>query len=521
MKKIVSVILTVVMLLTMVVPAFGASTADDCVNIYLLGYGSAIYNAEGEKIYDVDLDLVNGLKEILDQLLIDLAKGKLTGDYDAYCDKIYNLIAPAYAELKLDPNGEATDGSGRGKSPLEMTNHKNNLWTGGYYRFDYDWRLSSEYNGALLEEYIDIILAKTGASKVNLIGRCLGGNVISAYLENASEESLSKVNKTVMYIPSTKGVDFIGDLFTGEIELDDETLDKYVTYTLPYIDAMSSDEGSEFSQMLKVCVNFFNQVKVLGISVDAIQDIYDDVKDNIMPRILRDTYASFPSFWSMIEESRVETAIQFIYNTPELQQEYAGLIAKARSFRENVQLNADETMTQLVANGMDMMVISKYNFAGVPLSRRGLANSDSTASTKSTSFGATTANIGEVLSKEYLKNVTNENAKYISPDKIVDSSTCLFPEKTWIIKNLTHAIFPDSVDILIDTFLVSDDMNIDTYEEYPQYLDFDKATDTLTPVEGSAEERPSDTANKISIFANFLKLILDLIKRLFSGSLVG
>lgn len=521
MKKIVSIILTAVILLTLAVPVFSASAADRSVNIYLLGYGSAIYNAEGKQIYDVDLDLVNNLKEILDELLIDLAKGKITGDYDSYCDKIYNLIAPAYAELKLDSNGEASDGSGRGKSPLEMTNHKNNLWTDGYYRFDYDWRLSSEYNGELLEQYIDIILAKTGATKVNLIGRCLGGNVISAYFENASEESLSKINKTVMYIPSTMGVDFIGDLFTGEIKLDDETINNYVTYTLPYLDIMESEEGSELSEMLKVCVNFFNEVRVLGLSADAIQGIYDDVKDDIMPRILRDTYASFPSFWSMMEESRIETAINFIYNTPELQQEYAGLIEKARSFRENVQLNADKTMTQLVDNGMDIMVISKYNFAGVPLSKRGSANSDSTASTKSTSFGATTANIGKVLSDEYLKNVTEENAKYISPDRIIDSSTCLFPEKTWFIKNCTHAIFPDSVDILIDKFLISTDMDINTYSEYPQYLDFDKEADTLTPVENSGEKIPTETEVKINVFANFLKLILDFIKKLFSGSLVG
>ena len=62
----------------------------------------------------------------------------------------------------------------------------------GYFKFRYDWRLSCEHNAEILEAFINKVCSEKGYSKVNLVGRCLGGNVVSAYLENA--ENLDKIN---------------------------------------------------------------------------------------------------------------------------------------------------------------------------------------------------------------------------------------------------------------------------------------------------------------------------------------
>ena len=174
-------------------------------------------------------------------------------------------------------------------------------------------------------------------------------------------------------------------------------------------------------------------------------------------------------------------------------------------------------MLGCIAKGMDIMVISKYNFANFPLSEDALVQSDGTATTTATSFGAVTANFGEVLSDEYIASMSEEELKYLSPDKMIDASTCLLPEKTWFIKNLYHGDFPYGPDYLIDAFLLHEDMTIDTYEEYPQYLDYNEETDTLSPVEGvdDGDIHDNGTSGKISVFAKFLKLIFDLIKKIF------
>ncbi len=530
MKKIISIILTVVMLMAVAVPGMSAFAADKTANVYICGYGSALYDETGKQVYDVDLDLVNKLKEILDELLVDLAKGMIFGDYDDYCDKLYNLMAPGYADVKLDNNGECTDENGNfyhgtGSDPRTNLSYSKGYFTGGQYNFRYDWRLSVEYNAELLDGFISNVLKKTGATKVNLIGRCLGGNIISAYLENAPEASLKRLNKVIMYIPSTLGVDFIGALFSGEIYLDSNAIDNYVRYSMEDNNQIGNADGESDSlfMMLKTIVEFTNEVYVLGYGADVVQSILDAVKNNVLARILRDSYGTFPSFWSMVADEYVEDAIAFMFNTPELQQEYAGLIAKARSYHENVQLNAGQTMLDLIENkGIDIMVISKYNYANFPLSKDALTHSDGTASTSLTSFGATTSNFGETLSEKYIDAIAEENLKYLSKDNMIDASTCLLPEKTWFFKNLYHADFPPSVDGMINTFLNSEDMTINTYEEYPQFMKYDKTTDTFTPVtgldEGDIIERGT-VEKKLSVFMRFLTIILNFFRKLFSGEL--
>ena len=524
MKKIISVILSVLMLFAIMAPAVSAADGN-AVTIYIQGYGDALYTADGKQAFPVDLGLVDGLKEVLDELLANLAWAEITGDYSRYSDDLYNLIAPAYADLKLDNNGESRteDGAwyyGLGFDPLEKSEYNSGKFTGGYYRFYYDWRLSVEYNAELLEAYIN----KLGATKVNLVGRCLGGNIISAFLENASDESLNKLNKVVMYIPSTLGVEFISALFSGKIVLDPDAIDNYVSRSLADNDILGMSEDDPLLSTLTTIVSFVNEVYVLGFGTDVVERIVQAVKDDALARILRDSYASFPGFWSMVCPDDVEDAIALIYNTPELQKEYAGMIAKIRSYHQDVQLNAEETMTKLKEEkGIDIMVISKYNYADFPLSADAAQQSDGTAATVATSFGATVANYGSTLTDKYIKNMPKEDLKYLSDDKMIDASTCIFPEKTWFIKNCYHDEFPASIDALIDKFMTSPNMTIDTYEEYSQFLKFDKATDTLSKVEGLDEgdiiDKDSKEA-KTTLFMKVLKLLFDFFTKLLEGKII-
>ncbi len=526
MKKIIAIILTAIMLMAVAVPGMSAAAADKVVNVYLEGYGSGLWDENGDRVFPTDYDIMGNLTAVLEDLLKDLGTGMIFGNYDAYCDRLYDTLAPAFAEMKLDNNGECTDENGnhyygRGFNPVTRYGRPDTSITGICYRFDYDWRLSVEYNAELLEQYVLNVLSREKAQKVNLVGRCLGGNIISAFLENASEETLSKVNKAVLYIPSTLGVDFISALFSGKIVLHPDAIDNYVKYSLAGNDIFG-EGNDDLVSILTTVINFVNEAYILGVGTDVIEDIVQAVKDNALARILRDSYGSFPSFWSMVCPEDVEDAIALVYNTPELQEEYAGMIEKIRSYHQNVQLKADETILECMEKGIDVMIISKYNYPNFPLSGNALLQSDSTASTTATSFGAVTSNFGETLSKSYVDAMSEADRMYLSKDTMIDASKCLIPEKTWFFKNLYHDVFPPAVDKVIDTFLKSEDMTIGTYEEYPQFMKYDEATDTLSPVEGLDDGDiivRGTVETKLSAFMKFLTLIMNFFRKLFSGEL--
>lgn len=522
MKKVLSVILSLLMIFAVMAPAVSAAN-EKTVTIYVEGYGDGLYGKSGEQAFPVDLGLVDKIKEMLFDLLSDLAWAKLTGDYSAYSDGLYELIAPAYADLKLDNNGEATDENGNpyfglGFDPLERTEFNGGRFSNGYYRFRYDWRLSVEYNAGLLEQYIDKIVGMTGATKVNLIGRCLGGNIVSAFLQNASATSIARLDKVVMYIPSTLGVEFISALFSGKIVLDSDAIDNYVNYSLADNDILGLSEDDPLLETLTTIIDFVNQIYVLGYGADVVEDIVQSVKDDALSRILRDSYASFPSFWSMVCPDDLEDAIALVYNTPELQKEYSGMIDKIRSYHYNVQLNADDRMLELEKKGIEIMVISKYNYADFPLSADAAQQSDGTAATVSTSFGATIADFGTTFSDSYIKAMDKNAVRYLSADKMIDASTCTLPDTTWFIKNCYHSVFPQCVDNLIDAFITGEDMTIETYERYSQYLKYDSDNDTLSKVtgidDGDIIDRDSTTA-KTSVFIKMLIMILNIFKKIF------
>ena len=115
--------------------------------------------------------------------------------------------------------------------------------------------------------------------------------------------------------------------------------------------------------------------------------------------------------------------------------------------------------------------------------------------------------MGKTLSEEYL---SDKDPKYISPDKQVDASTCLFPEKTWFINCLKHSSYHDSLDELSDIILYSsEEVTVDTLEKYPRFLKFDYKSESVS--ENKAENN--------NIFIRFFKAILDFfetLKKFFS-----
>ena len=521
-KKLLSLILVLSIMLSLAAPMMTASAAyAPYPVVYVEGSGHSLYSdnanpSDENKIFPIEAEFATEVKKALEPCLKELAAGAITGNYDKYCDELYNAIAPIYDEVRLDKNGEASDGSGCG---VDMTKKNIPAKTGNYnlsgYYFEYDWRLSPITHAEQLKDYIDRVKAVTGKDKVCLVGRCLGGNVVAAYLTTQKEHAEQSIDSVLMYISSAMGFELIGNVFSGKIKLNSSDVETFANYFLENKNLIDDPVTLEF---VTTFISVLEYASVLGVGTDMLQMIFDKVKDNIVPRLVRDTYGSFPSYWSMCNADNYLDARNFAFKGVE--EEYAGMIEKTDAYYYDVQLKLYDTIEELESKGINTSVIAKYNLPMVPVYDNASEQGDVLAGTKDISFGATCAPYNSTLSDSYIDSL--EDSRFVSSDKKIDASTCLIPERTWFIKNIAHAAFPGCInELILEIFASHSTMTVFDNEKFPQYLDYDETAGTITPVSGLDEEPTdmNDDMQKASFFIRFFTALMNFLKKLFSGEI--
>jgi hypothetical protein len=82
---------------------------------------------------------------------------------------------------------------------------------------------------------------------------------------------------------------------------------------------------------------------------------------------------------------------------------------------------------------------------------------------------ATVANYGKTLGDDYVP----ANPKYLSPDRVVDLSTAILPEYTYIIKGAPHVAGnygTDYSDFLVWLLSYDGEFYAGASEKYPQFM---------------------------------------------------
>ncbi|MBQ6897872.1 MAG: hypothetical protein IJN70_02735, partial [Clostridia bacterium] len=187
LKKVLSLVLSLLLICSVFVPAVSAAQEEEYPIIYVPGTRNPLYAdknnpSQDNRIWKIGVDVGAVVKEALAPCLKELALGIVRDDYTAYCDELANTVVPLFEKIVLDKNGEASNGSGVEKEsasrsyPAKSGNY--GLWD---YHFVYDWRLSPMDVCHQLKAHIDRVKTLTGKDKVVLIGRCMGANMISAY----------------------------------------------------------------------------------------------------------------------------------------------------------------------------------------------------------------------------------------------------------------------------------------------------------------------------------------------------
>lgn len=549
MKKLLSLLISVIMVLTVFVPAcsaFAAGTDEIIPIIYVRGNGQKICNADGEEVIcDIgDLSLSGDDSEMKDKIVEAaaniiipfLTQGLLSDEWDDYGKAIYDEISPLFEQAILDGNGNPQYGTDIAQELKDSNKKVSGRGNGFYsYGFYFDWRLSPYDNVQKLDDYISAVMNETGAKQVSLTSRCLGGSLINAYLEvkSRNEGGLDHI-KNVMYCDTlSNGCTMISKGFSGQLEFDAKSIQLYEAQ-LGYLEEIGYGTGMNISglagEIVEKSLDLFSQVGVVDKLADSIENLYNRLYQALIPALFKSIgYVSQPVYWTFVKEEDFDLALNVMFGEEGSEEWEAnkGLIEKITLYRENISSRHNEFLSE-IGEKVHIGVIAKYGLMSAPLIEGYDKLSDNLASLEDSSMGATCSTIGNTLSDAYIEERIEKGfADYISPDKQVDASTCLFPETTWIIKNVHHDDFDRCCKELAEKFLKGDNVTV-ADSGYSRFRINDYETKTISEMTedncadldfiSTPVEKPT-TATRLASLMRFLTVVIEFIVMLINGEI--
>ena len=526
MKKTLALLLSAVMLLSLALPAFAQMPTGTFVPIiHVHGLGTAIINEQGEDVYTVNIDkgaIVEQVKAVVPEFL-EAMKLKPDDAWTLYRNRVREIVLPCFGPYFLDKNGEASDGT-HVNWTWEHGNLPDKKGESGYhygsYPFYFDWRVDPFESAALLNDYVQDVKKATGSDKVNICARCEGGNVLLAYF---AQYGYDDVKCAQFYASASKGIDLVSALFSGKISIDADAVRRYQEQNYPVEDPVADELINTLIELTGD--TFLLDVAAFSLEVFSLVKIYDEV---LVPLIL-ETYGTMPGIWSMVDAEDYATARRNIFKGKEA--EYAGLIEKLDHYDTVVRQRADEIVMDAVKAGVKVANFAKYgDYQTMPFGKHSNDIGDNTVALSVASFGATVAKYGKTLSDDYLANAAkNGTDRYISPDRMVDASTCLLPDTTWFIYGNPHSSFQNFIFAYMIRFFAADgELTVFDDPTFPQYMiavpDPENPADGQKLVPMTEENAPSFTVEQRNIHnvdwkdlgLRLLKALWNFLKMLFA-----
>lgn len=549
MKKIISLLLVTVMLFAVMAPMASAANERTPI-VYIRGNGDGIYYPDGTlcvaQFEDLDLGgdgegmdkdtIVDSVVNILKPFVLE---GMIFDKWDNYGRAVYEELKPLFPDSALDYDGNPTKGTGvHAQTMADSVAASKSVWyynTNSSYCFAYDWRLSPYDHVDRLHEYVLQVLKTTGQDQVSMYARCMGGSVLMAYLEKYGDLGLVK-NVMFCDVLSNEAT-VISKGFSGQIEMDAKLIERYAGQ-LDFCGQTGDGVGFAFTELLYEIVfktmDFFNQINVTDKALDGVEELYEKLAEALMPALLHAFgMATQVNYWTEVAEEDMDSALDLVFGKKgsELRTKYAGLIDKIQYYREHVSSDLDGFYKSLDKKNIHYGFFGKYGFMNMPLTADADILSDALVSLTHATVGATTAPIGQTLSDDYIAQREAEGkGKYIAPDKQVDLSTCVAPDRTWILKNAHHDVIECMYPVIFG-FLNGTKETVDTvYSKtgYAQCMVYDYGThkasvmteDNCADYEWITRtiEKPT-TETRMSAFMRFFTMLLNFITSFFKGEL--
>lgn len=467
--------------------------------IYVNGIGTrAVYMADDPEKKAVFFPMNNEL--LMENLkgILNYAKNAVTNlDPDIIGNMAYNLMWDTCGMSVLDTDGISPKfNSTIDPCPLDYRGN-------GYYSFNFDSRLSPLDLAKQLREYIDWVLEDSGKDKIEFVASSYGTAIMAACLK-LYPEVMDIADSVLFCVPTIGGKEFVGELFSGQINTDAILLKDYLSNMLG---------NDDLSLLLSVLLQTGTLDFIIEEGLEPAVEIalLDAAKD-----IIHDIFATFPSMWSYVQHDNFYAALEYLYgeNYADPNHEYAGLINRVTYYHEEVMMKMDEIFDLLDSKNVHTGLLVKYNKPLIPLTGKGNIMSDDLVAVETASFGAVSSRFGDTLPKDYKQQLHTEY-DMISPDNCIDASTGAYPFTTWYIRNLDHGSMPSAYTAMMDA-IVYGDLDIHSDESYPQFMLYNADDESITPFkEHIPEKKLTFVEECIALVKRLIEIIIEKFSDLF------
>ncbi len=478
MKKIISLLLCAVLLIGCVIPAFAAEKNEydgppvvvvrgfDFMGLQYEDGSPALTFTFGNIFPGVVKLLANTMllnKEGMVDTLVETANtlfAPIAADNDG--NSIENIGVVQYTESMASyPDFFETHDKGNEEgilaTAIDVVGAEN------CYYFTYDWRKSPRVLAEQLNTLIETAKADTGKEQVRLVSASMGTVVACAYMYYYGYDS---VYNCTFLSGALNGIYTIGDLFKGDIAFDGEILGSFLENAV-----------KESNVIVKLLVKMVTRTKVLNVVCDLVNGLVDEHKERVFDEGMRNSFGLAMGIWSMCPEADFDACVEFMFG--DCKDEYPLVMAELAEMR-NFLFATEDIVNGAIARDIPVAFLSNYNLPMTPVTVRCGAQGDRVIEVYGTSFYATAADFGKTLSDEQLAGVADE---YISPDRVINASTCLYPDCTWFIKDAAHVASDYGTDYArFVSWLVMSDEQKTVYDNalYPRFMLSD-TDQTLTP----------------------------------------
>ena len=478
MKKTISLILAVILAFSMLLPASAAGTdaAATAVNydgdpiVVVRGIDFAgLVKADGSSAISVDpfavLDLIldiGGYRIVNNKLGTAKAIAAFGKSIfkDLLCDQNGNSInsgvhIPKYYDCGA--NLDLSDDSVWADTAVGLFRSLTRKYGGeNVYLYTFDWRKSPSALADDLNAYFTMVKSKTGASKLDVAACSMGGMVTTAYVDKYGTD----VFDSVVYLSAAhNGADIVGSAFTGDLTISGNDLCDFL---------VSKVGGNFFVKFIVKILDILGFVdRIAGFVNDVLASYGDVIYDEFLCEVFRTTYG----LWGLVPDEYFDDAVEVFYRSVD-RNEYSVALAEIAKVKEFV-TSTEAIVAKLPAAGVKTSFVSHYNRNQLPIYSKSYLHGDGVLESARTSAGATFANFGQTLTDAQIAGVA---AEYISPDRVVNASTCLYPASTWIINGAGHVGCKDNSDHTeFAIWLLAQDTQPTVYSNpaYPRFMNCD------------------------------------------------
>lgn len=533
-KRVIALVLCAAMLISVGAIGASAATKTECGGdcdvspvIILPGINHSptyLYDENDELYLDADGNTVGGTLLILElsklwgtlpKLVVSLLATLLLQHNIGLEDAAYDAASAAFWVQQCDDNGNHVQNlqTQRWYHPISEMTQDDKEWLyrmiplqrveeaiGGDHIYMFTFNLVGDpmQSAAELDEYIEMVKEQTGHDKVTLLPVSLGGTILTAYLDAYGHEDLDQI---VNVVACLNGTDIVADMMDRKWNLADEFL--YHEFIPPIL-----GDDAALGYLINIILHILPRSGVDAILTGAISGILDTIMINC------------PQIWAMIPSYRYDALAERYLNDPAK----AKLKEKTDRFQE-ARLDLEKNILAAVEDGVRVNTIAAsnldfgeqdYTFFGIVASASD-HNSDGIINLGSTTIGATGAAGDQTLADvEYTKNTkcSNPNHNHVSPDNMVDVSTAVLPENTWIFLEQHHEVGNNDVVLnLVQAIIEGKVSNVnDDPENYPQFnyscntkyirrWRIPDAQDLLTNEEDDFEPTPEQVAELEGVIA--------------------